>query len=94
MVWLETGDSETGSIHILKRHPEFFNKGYIDTTQNPSEQLQVVIERTVRNGESISIKNDRGGTAYVYELTDDDYVTVIVGDNGYIITARPGKFNQ
>lgn len=88
-VWLERGDRESGWIHIRNRLDQFERKSALDITTE--EDLKKLVYETVEDGDAYSIpKNDGGGTAYVRDTTNGDMVTVITGDNGYIVTSYPG----
>jgi hypothetical protein len=95
--WLEQGDDITGLRHILEQHRTQFieDQSYIDDT----DDLKTYIKEAIEDGDAHRIPEKReGGTAYQLKVRDagpedNDFVTVIVGDNGYVVTARPGKYN-
>ncbi|WP_151104225.1 hypothetical protein [Haloarcula hispanica] len=91
-IWLEEGDSASGFEHILDRHAnsdEFYDFSGVD---NPDDVEEIVMN-TIRKGDSQRIPDSEGGgAAFEYTLSSGDDVTVVVGDNGYIVTARPGEY--
>lgn len=91
--WLETGDSARGLEHIDQRHAtsdQFYAIEGVDSL----EDVKRAIFDTVKQGETNKIpESDGGGTAYVHQYTPDKKVTVIIADNGYVVTARPGDYS-
>ncbi|USZ71099.1 hypothetical protein [Natronosalvus halobius] len=90
--WLEEGDASRGLEHINQRHvteDQFLAIEGIDTLDDVTNSIYV----TIKSGKSQRIpSSDGGGTAYVHRYTLNDEITVIVGDNGYVVTARPGAY--
>jgi hypothetical protein len=85
-VWLERGDDRSGLSHILRagRIGDFARRGvaYADI---PGLAL-----RAVTQGRPLGQVRD-GGVAYDVDLGGGRHtpVVVVVGSNGYIVTARP-----
>lgn len=94
IIWLEEGSDAAGFQHILNRHAksdQFYAMSGID---NPND-IENLVMRTVDEGEPTPIPDaDDGGTAFELTRQTGDDVTVIVGDNGFIVSARPGKYNR
>ena len=93
VVWLEEGNDAAGFKHILDRHgksDEFYDMSGVE---NPDD-IENLVMKAVDEGDPQRIPDvDGGGTAFEYTLRTGDDVTVIVGDNGFIVTARPGNYN-
>jgi len=94
VVWLENGNDAAGFEHILKRHgtaDQFYDMPGVDA---PSD-IENLIMKAVKNGDRSQIPvSDGGGTAFTYTRSSGDRITVIAGDNGFIVTARPGGYNR
>ena len=86
VVWLERGDGDSGLSHILRagRIANFTDRG-VPLSEIPGLALRAVTEGT-RLG-----RVREGGVAYEVALNDGRRtpVVVVVGSNGYIVTARP-----
>jgi hypothetical protein len=86
VVWLERGDDRAGLSHILRagRIGDFFRRGvaYADIPGLPV--------RAVTQGTWLGRVRD-GGDAYDVDLGGGRSapVVVVVGSNGYVVTARP-----
>lgn len=79
VVWLETGNSRAGLQHINERHTDEFAEFGVQEADIPD-----FIEQALSDGNRIGTYN--GAPVY---LVGDTPVTVVVGDNGYIVTAYP-----
>lgn len=84
IVWLERGNDESGLAHILNSHgQEFANKGV------PPDEVSSTVFRALEDGKKVGAKRD--GTP-IYAVTYDGKawdMVVVVGSNGYIVTAYP-----
>ncbi len=82
LLWLETGNSNAGLKHILKRHGADFNKRGIKTSEIPKLLKEVLSETPIETGE-------KGKGPYaVYEYNDQRY-NVAYGENGFIVSFYP-----
>ena len=91
-VWLESGDANSGFKHISQRHAKDFRKA--DLGVSTDEDVLRVVRRTITDGEPHTIPESAGGgTAYIRNVNGDD-VTVIVSENGYVVTSYPGVPNN
>ncbi|WP_436932714.1 hypothetical protein [Halosimplex halobium] len=91
VIWLEEGNDAAGFEHILSRHgksDQFYNMTGISTP----EDIEDLVMKTVAEGDPHETSNPKG-TAFEYQRNTGEHVTVIVGDNGFIVTARPGEYN-
>jgi WXG100 family type VII secretion target len=86
VVWLERGDEESGLAHILQpgRIANFADRG-VALTDIPGVAMRAVTE-----GRQLGSVRD-GGVAYELDLSSggSTKVVVVVGSNGYVVTARP-----
>ena len=80
-VWLETGDSGSGLQHIEERHTSDFEQIGIQQSEIPE-----FIQQGLTDGNQIGINN--GEPVY---LAGNRPVTIVVGSNGYIVTAYPSS---
>ncbi len=79
-------DSGAGLVHILARHASQFRDRGI-----PEEEIADAIMKALTQGRNIGVDGTRGGR-YVYQFDLDgktEYLSIVVGDNGYIVTAFP-----
>ncbi|WP_248904034.1 hypothetical protein [Halocatena marina] len=89
VVWLEKGNGGAGWKHILQRHEDQFYKRY--KVSNKDEMMDIIY-KTIKEGEPKRIpEKEGGGTAYGYVTDSGEPISVIVGDNGYIVTSIPAK---
>ena len=92
ITWLERGDSGSGFNHILERHKSDF-KGSQRLDIDSNQDIKNAVMKVIKKGDAQKIpESDGGGWAYVKEINGKT-VTVIVGSNGYIVTAYPGNPN-
>jgi hypothetical protein len=86
VVWLERGDDESGLAHILQpgRIANFADRGVA------LADIPGVAMRAVTEGRRLGSVRD-GGVAYELNLPGgrSTNVVVVVGSNGYVVTARP-----
>jgi hypothetical protein len=86
VVWLERGDDESGLAHILQpgRIANFADRGVA------LGDIPGVAMRAVTEGRRLGSVRD-GGVAYELNLPGgrSTNVVVVVGSNGYVVTARP-----
>ncbi len=85
-IWLESGNKDAGLQHILTRHPEFGDQAYL-TTSDLSVGVEEMIVEAIENGERVVIN---GSIFYQYQKAGD-WISVLVGSNGFVVTAYPGK---
>jgi hypothetical protein len=90
IVFLELGNDISGWQHIRKNHAdEFINRGI-------SEDMIIdAIMSAVTRGVIIGTQGTKG-TRDVYEFDFNgtvQYISITVGDNGYIVGANPTKRN-
>lgn len=58
-----------------------------------SRETCEIVKTVVDDGSPTKIpESDGSGTAFEYDYGDNDPVTVLVGDNGYVVTARRGTY--
>ncbi|WNZ24532.1 hypothetical protein HJG54_17855 [Leptolyngbya sp. NK1-12] len=84
-----TGQSDAGAglVHILARHESnFVDRGV------PKEEIVDLIMKALTQGRNIG-SDSADGSRYVYEVIDSlgrtQYLSIVVGDNGYVVTAFP-----
>jgi len=86
VVWLERGAGASGLSHILRagRIANFADRGV------PLSEIPGLALRAVTEGRQLGRVRE-GGVAYEVALSDGRWtpVVVVVGSNGYIVTARP-----
>ena len=84
IVWLETGDSESGLAHILKSHgQDFANKGV------PPDEVSSTVIQALKDGKKVGVKRD-GTPIYAATYGGKSWdMVVVVGSNGYIVSAYP-----
>ncbi|MBO1351148.1 MAG: hypothetical protein EBE86_029015 [Hormoscilla sp. GUM202] len=86
IVFLESGDSESGLQHILQEHSDDF----ADRGISP-DQIADVVMAAVTTGRFVGYQG-RSRTRLIYELTfngETQYIAVTIGSNGYIVGANP-----
>ena len=84
IVWLETGGDKSGLTHILDRHASDFLKKGIPTTD-----ISTTIFRALRDGTIVGHATD-GTPIRALTLNGESLtIKVVVGSNGYIVTAFP-----
>ncbi|MBC6471450.1 MAG: hypothetical protein GDA48_00225 [Hormoscilla sp. GM102CHS1] len=86
IVFLESGDSESGLQHILQEHSDDF----ADRGISP-DQIADVVMAAVTTGRLVGYQG-RSRTRLIYELTfngETQYIAVTIGSNGYIVGANP-----
>jgi hypothetical protein len=90
IVFLEIGNDISGWQHIRKNHAnEFINRGI------PEDMIIDAIMSAVTSGVIIGTQGTKG-TRDVYEVDFNgavQYISITVGDNGYIVGANPTKKN-
>ena len=79
IVWLEEGNSSSGLQHIKERHSDQFQTWGVQETEIPE-----FVQQAITDGNHIGTNN--GAPVY---LVGDTPVTIVVGDNGYVVTAYP-----
>lgn len=86
VVWLERGDENSGLSHLLRagRIANFADRGV------PLPEIPGLALRAVTEGTQLGRVRE-GGVAYEVALSDGRRtpVVIVVGSNGYIVTARP-----
>lgn len=86
IIWIERGNGAAGLSHILRaeRIRDFTNKG-VAPTDIPGIAVRAVTEGTPLG------RVRRGGVAYDVDVGNGrrEKIVVVVGSNGYIVTARP-----
>jgi hypothetical protein len=91
VVWLERGDGTSGLSHILRpdRIDDFANRGV------PLTDVANVAVRAVVAGTRLGRVRE-GGVAYEVDVGSGrrTKVVVVVGSNGYIVTARPVSVDE
>ena len=99
MIFLEEGDDFGGLQHILHGDPSKKNSfGQLEQFQNcfgiSDDEDKAQEEIATRLKDCISNKDveNKGLAAtgrYCYKINETRYLCVVVGDNGYIVTAYP-----
>ena len=91
LVWLEKGNDRVGLKHIISRHKQNF-KDLLNINENeiPAKIHEII---TSWNQLSKTLKNigGRDGYEYVYENNGNYIVIIVVGTNGFIVSAYPRK---
>lgn len=89
LIWLETGNSNSGLNHIVLKHSDdFLNKHNVTQDQIPNHIKNIVqtgdVEyyRTVRKG-------NRDGLEILYSKNDEYYLLSGVGTNGFMVSSYP-----
>lgn len=86
VVFLETGDSASGLMHIVQRHATDFANVGISEAQIPG-----VVTRAVSEGNIVGYQG-RGTGRPIYEVTVNGQaqrIAITTGSNGYIVGANP-----
>ncbi|MBF2049793.1 MAG: hypothetical protein IGS54_20905 [Elainella sp. C42_A2020_010] len=75
-----------GLVHILAGHAsQFLDRGI------PEEGIADAVMKALTQGRNIGVDGTRGGR-YVYQVDLDgknEYLSIVVGDNGFVVTAFP-----
>lgn len=86
IVFLEKGNQYSGLQHILEGHAgDFANRGISE------DEIPDVIMQALQQGNIVGI-DDRNSGGTMYEVTingTSQYIKIVVGSNGYIVTAYP-----
>lgn len=86
-MFLETGNSNSGLIHITQGHlNDFRNKAGVGNT----EEISNFIHSVVRQGKNYphTIKPAKGGgVVTTYKINHNAYLNVVTASNGYIVTS-------
>ncbi|MCM1546923.1 MAG: hypothetical protein NC034_01060, partial [Ruminococcus sp.] len=83
IVWLETGNSSAGFNHILTRHPvEQFSTFGVNSEADLSQLLLDTVSNKIPIG-------TYGGSGTVYTINENTYINIVIGSNGYVVTAHP-----
>lgn len=83
IVFLEKGDDKSGLQHIVNRHKGDFEKQDINESQIPD-----VIMEALQRGERVGTQRD--GEIYRIAINGKTrHILIVVGKNGYIVTAYP-----
>jgi len=83
IVWLEYGTAASGLLHILKTHLTDFWLAF--GLKEPTEIAELIME-AVQNSPVYSY--DPQKDLYVYQI-GNRFLGVVIGSNGYIVTAHP-----
>jgi len=84
IAWLEVGDVGSGLAHILKRHSaDFANK------QIPPAQVSNIIFRVLQQGKVVGHAGDGTPIRALMINGNSVRVKVVLGSNGYIVSAYP-----
>lgn len=91
IIFLEEGNSNAGLKHIYERHQnDFKNKLDLDTEQEISHYIKCVMENS-RYIPHIIKKARNNGVRVVYTISSDNYLHVVIGSNGFVVTAFPSS---
>lgn len=86
-------DAGSGLVHILERHGANFEAPGRDI---PKEEIPDLIMKALTQGRNIG-SDSADESRYVYEVLDargkTQYVSIVVGNNGYVVTAFPTREN-
>lgn len=84
IIFLETGNSESGLKHILERHQEDFQNRGID-----KNEIVNLIFQALQEGKLLGTQ---GKSRKIYEVDFQEqpqYLSIDIGTNGYIVSANP-----
>ncbi|MGH2413866.1 MAG: hypothetical protein ACRDEA_09295 [Microcystaceae cyanobacterium] len=84
IVFLETGNTKAGLQHIRGNHENDFEKRGISLNQIPDVTIKAIAQGKVLG--------KQGATRTIYEVAFEgktQYISVDVGNNGYIVGANP-----
>ncbi|MDR1265240.1 MAG: hypothetical protein LBK42_06660 [Propionibacteriaceae bacterium] len=87
LVWLETGNSNSGLDHILKRHATQFAEAGV-----PAGEVPDYLKAALSEGKIVGYQGNQIPPRPVYEFTwkgETHQVAISVGDNGFIVGANP-----
>ena len=87
IIFLEEGNSRAGLEHIYQRHHNDFKaKAGVDTKQEISDYIANVMYQG-RYIQHTVTPISRGGIKIVYTIGNNTYLRVIIGSNGFVVTA-------
>ncbi len=82
-IWLETGDENSGLKHILERHQKDF-----ETRGISAREIPAFIKKAIEQGEPIENRPNSHRQADMLKIEGKQY-KIVIGLNGYIVTAYP-----
>jgi hypothetical protein len=86
VVFLETGNSSAGLVHIIKEHVDDFANIGVSASEIPK-----VIMKTLSEGKIVGYQG-RGTGRPIYQVEIDgklQNIAITVGDNGFVVGANP-----
>ena len=90
IIFLERGNSKAGLEHIVLRHAKDFQaKDGINTAKQISDYIFNVMAQSMNIVHTAAYK--KGGLNLVYKIKSNNYLRVVIGSNGFIVTAYPSS---
>lgn len=84
VVWLEKGNAKAGLQHIMERHASQFSKLGV----NGEENVTKLVMDTLRTKSPIRV--EKGGQVFSVTMgSTEREMMIVVGDNGFVVTAYP-----
>ena len=89
VVWLETGNKNSGLQHIIANHGTDFQNVYgVEKKNIPGFIKNLVSSGHVLN-ERVVMKNGKPGFERIYEYDNKHFTVSGIGINGYIVSVYP-----
>ena len=89
LIWLETGNSNSGLNHIVLKHSDdFLNKHNVTQEQIPNHIKSIVQTGNVEYCRTVR-KGNRDGLEILYSKENQYYLLSGVGTNGFMVSAYP-----
>lgn len=89
LIWLETGNSNSGLNHIVMKHSDdFLKKHNVKKEQIPSHIKSIVQNGDVEYYRTVR-KGNRDGLEILYSKNNQYYLLSGIGTNGFMVSAYP-----
>lgn len=85
IAWIETGTEQAGLRHIMQRHGAQFAQLGVRTEQEVAE----LVERTLATKVPVRAVGTAGGGDFAGVLQGGRDLRIVVGNNGFVVTAHP-----
>ena len=92
VLFLEEGDKKSGLRHIYEGHHKEFEKKFGKSTEEEiSNFMYNVLDNDKCEKEGVKLKDGKSGMMVVCKIPNkkDDYLKLVFGNNGYLITGYP-----
>lgn len=96
LMWLETGDTNAGLIHILygngqkPGHADDFKNAFGASISNvPTIMKSIISSGVLVSNKERLLPSGRTGIERIYSVDGKHYLLTGVGTNGFIVTAHP-----